>query len=118
MAKLLYLTSFKCLGHVIKFYHKVKFNTENIGDYWEAGFSLPCMICHLKFVKIKGLHGRVNELKFLEILFKHATVLEKVVLASDSTKQDSLRKKRMKKFSKMLLTFPRASKNIIILCKF
>ncbi|KAI3944052.1 hypothetical protein MKW98_015204 [Papaver atlanticum] len=32
---------------------EVKFNTENIGDYWEAGFSLPCMICHLKFVKIK-----------------------------------------------------------------
>ncbi|RZC85768.1 hypothetical protein C5167_026438 [Papaver somniferum] len=97
---------------------EVKFNTENIGDYWDTGFSLRCMICHLKFVKIKGLLGCVDELKFLEILFKHAAVLEKVVLASDSSKQDSLRKKRMKKFSEMLLTFPRASKNIIILCRF
>ncbi|KAI3844743.1 hypothetical protein MKX03_031535 [Papaver bracteatum] len=75
------------------------------------------MICHLKFVEIKDIRGSVNELKFLEILLKHAMVLEKVVLASYSAEKDSLREKRMKKFGEMLLTFPRASKNIIIFFK-
>ncbi|KAI3962608.1 hypothetical protein MKW98_008475 [Papaver atlanticum] len=59
---------------------KVKFNEENIGDYWDTGLSLPCMICRLKFIEIQDLHGCVNELKFLEILLKHAPVLEKVLL--------------------------------------
>ncbi|MCL7044458.1 hypothetical protein MKW94_015283 [Papaver nudicaule] len=94
---------------------KVKSNPENIGDYWDAGLSLPCMICHLKFVEIKGLCGCVNELKFLEILLKHATVLEKVILNSYSTEQDSHTKKRMTKFSEMLLKFPTTSKKILIL---
>ncbi|KAI3836249.1 hypothetical protein MKX03_018028 [Papaver bracteatum] len=87
-------------------------NPEIIGDYWDPEFSLPCMICHLKFVEVKGLRGCVNELTFSEILLKHATALEKVALASHSTKQDSQRNKRMKKFCKMLLMFPRASENL------
>ncbi|KAI3863650.1 hypothetical protein MKW98_031242 [Papaver atlanticum] len=86
---------------------EVKFNPENIGDYWDAGLSMSCMICHLKYLEIKGLLGRVDELKFLEILLKHATVLEKVVLS-----------RRMRKFSEILLTFPTASKEILILFKF
>ncbi|KAI3872289.1 hypothetical protein MKX03_021411 [Papaver bracteatum] len=94
---------------------QVKFNPENVGDYWDAGLSLPCMICQVKFVEIKGLRGCVNELKFLEILLKLATGLEKVVTSSYSTEQDSQRKKRMMKFSEMLLRFPTASKKIIIL---
>ncbi|KAI3935652.1 hypothetical protein MKW98_022660, partial [Papaver atlanticum] len=82
----------------------VKFNPENMGDYWDAGLSVSCTICHLKFVEIK------------EIVLKHATGLEKVVLTTSnySTKQDSQRKKRMMKFSKMLLKFPTASKKILI----
>ncbi|KAI3919676.1 hypothetical protein MKW92_033968, partial [Papaver armeniacum] len=99
---------------VYPFCDEVKFDPENIGDYWDAGY----MICHLKFVEIKGLLGRVNELKFLEILLKHATVLKKVVLASYSTEQDPQREKRMAKFSEMLLTFPTASKKILIMFKF
>ncbi|KAI3873871.1 hypothetical protein MKW98_001520 [Papaver atlanticum] len=55
---------------------EVKFSPENIGDYWDAGLSLSCMILHLKFVEIKGLRGCVNELKFLEILLKHAMTPE------------------------------------------
>ncbi|KAI3867457.1 hypothetical protein MKX03_010037 [Papaver bracteatum] len=97
---------------------EVKSNPENIGeDYWDAELSLPCMICHLKFVEINGLCGCADELKFLEILLKHATVLEKMVLASDSNEQDSQQKKRMAKFSEMLLKFPTASKKILILLK-
>ncbi|RZC64412.1 hypothetical protein C5167_008097 [Papaver somniferum] len=104
---------------------EVKFNPENIGDYWEAGLSLPCMIFLLKLVEIKGLRGCVNELKFLEILLKHAMVLEEVILNSYSTKsvildsdsneEDSQRKKQMKKFSEMLRKFPTASKKIVFL---
>ncbi|OVA14426.1 F-box domain [Macleaya cordata] len=53
----------------------------NIGDDWEeAGLSLPCMLYHLKFVKIFGVKGCINELKFLEILLKNAMVLQQVVL--------------------------------------
>ncbi|KAI3923881.1 hypothetical protein MKW92_025269 [Papaver armeniacum] len=97
---------------------EVKFNPENIGgDYLDAESSLSCMICHLKFVEINDLCGCADELKFLEILLKHATVLEKVVLASNSTEQDSQQKKRMAKFSEMLLKFPTASKKILILLK-
>ncbi|RZC88814.1 hypothetical protein C5167_031188 [Papaver somniferum] len=96
---------------------EVEFDPDNIGDDWDAGLSLPCRICHLKIAEIKGLHGNANELKFLELLLKHAMVLEKVVLTS-STKQDSEREKRMAKFSEMLLTFPTASKKIFILLKF
>ncbi|MCL7044457.1 hypothetical protein MKW94_015282 [Papaver nudicaule] len=94
---------------------EVKFNPENIGDYWDAGLSLSCMICHLRFVEINDLSGRVNELKFLEILLKHGTVLEKMILDSYPTEQDSQRKKRMRKFSEMLLKFLTASKKILIL---
>ncbi|KAI3912400.1 hypothetical protein MKW92_048607 [Papaver armeniacum] len=94
------------------FCHEVKINPENIGDYWDPELSLPCMICHLKFVEVKGLRGCVNELKFLDILLKHATVLGKVVLASHSIEQDPQWKKRMKFFCKMLLMYPRASENL------
>ncbi|KAI3897153.1 hypothetical protein MKW92_010373 [Papaver armeniacum] len=94
---------------------EVKFNPENIGDYWDAGLSLSCMICQVRFVEIKGLRGYVTELKFLEILLKHATSLEKVVISSYSIEQGSQRKKRMMKFSEMLLKFPTASKKILIL---
>ncbi|XP_026408576.1 F-box/LRR-repeat protein At4g14103-like isoform X1 [Papaver somniferum] len=111
---------------VYPFCDEVNINPENMGDYLDAGLSLPCIISQLKFVEIKGLHGCVNELKFIEFLLKHATVLEKLVLACYSTEQDSLsekrmrkvREKRMKKFREMLLTFPSASKNIRILWKF
>ncbi|KAI3831709.1 hypothetical protein MKW92_047758, partial [Papaver armeniacum] len=67
------------------------------------------------FVEIKGLRGYVTELKFLEILLKHATSLEKVVISSYSIELGSQRKKRMMKFSEMLLKFPTASKKILIL---
>ncbi|MCL7036689.1 hypothetical protein MKW94_018246, partial [Papaver nudicaule] len=97
---------------------KVEFNPENIGDYWDVGLSFSCMLCHLKLIKIKYLCGSVNELKFLEILLKHATVLEKVVLTGYSTEQDSQWKRRMTKFSEMLLTFPTISKKVLILLKF
>ncbi|KAI3992472.1 hypothetical protein MKX01_022563 [Papaver californicum] len=79
-----------CLGNI---------NPENIGDYCDAGLSLPCMICQLKFVEIKSLRGCINELKFL-------------------VGENFLREKRMTKFREMLLTFPSASKNITVLCKF
>ncbi|KAI3923880.1 hypothetical protein MKW92_025268 [Papaver armeniacum] len=97
---------------------EVKSYPENIGgDYWDAELSLPCMICHLKFVEINGLCGCADELKFLEILLKHATVLEKLVIASDATERDSQLEKQMAKFSEKLLKFPTASKKILIFLK-
>ncbi|KAI3955284.1 hypothetical protein MKW98_020917 [Papaver atlanticum] len=102
---------------VYPFCDEVKINPEDIGDYWDAGLSLPCMICHLKSVEIKGLRGYVNELKFLEILLKHARVLEKVVLTS-TTRQDSQREKRMTEFREFLQMFPKASKSVILLFNF
>ncbi|RZC81393.1 hypothetical protein C5167_043969 [Papaver somniferum] len=53
------------------------------------------MICHLKFVEINDICGCADELKILEILLKHATVLEKLALTSDATEQDYQQKKRM-----------------------
>ncbi|RZC79607.1 hypothetical protein C5167_042183 [Papaver somniferum] len=97
---------------------EVVFDPDDIGDNWDAGLSLPSRMCHLKIADIKGLRGNAIELKFLELLLKHATVLEKVVLTSYSTEQDLEREKRMTRFSEMLLTFPTTSKKIIILLKF
>ncbi|KAI3962609.1 hypothetical protein MKW98_008476 [Papaver atlanticum] len=98
---------------VYPYFDEVKINPENMGDYWDARLSSQCMLCHLN----SSLRGCIYELKFLEVLLKHATILEKVVLAYHSTKQDPLVEKWMKKFSEMLLTFPRASKNINFLFK-
>ncbi|XP_026439435.1 uncharacterized protein LOC113338141 [Papaver somniferum] len=92
------------------FCDKVKLNSENIG-----GLALPDMAYHLKFVEIKYLKGSVNELKLLADLLKHATVLEKVVLCSFSTKEELKQKeKEMEKFYELLLTFPKASTNVMI----
>ncbi|KAI3830682.1 hypothetical protein MKX03_005428 [Papaver bracteatum] len=91
---------------------EVKLNSENIG-----GLDLPDMAYHLKFVEIKYLKGSVNELKLLAGLLKHALVLEKVVLCSLSTKEELKQKeKEMEKFYEMLLTFPKASTNVMISC--
>ncbi|KAI3943287.1 hypothetical protein MKW92_037427 [Papaver armeniacum] len=82
------------------FCDEVKLNSENIG-----GLGLPDMAYHLN----------VNELKLLAGLLKHALVLEKVVLCSLSTKEELKQKeKEMEKFYKMLVTFPKASTNVMI----
>ncbi|KAI3877766.1 hypothetical protein MKW98_020247 [Papaver atlanticum] len=85
---------------------EVKLNSENIG-----GLDLPDMAYHLKFVEIKYLKGSVNELKLVAVLLKHAMVLEKVVLCGLSTKEEL---KQKEKFYEMLLTFPKASTNVMI----
>ncbi|XP_026408795.1 putative F-box/FBD/LRR-repeat protein At1g78760 [Papaver somniferum] len=92
------------------FYDEVKLNSENVG-----GLGLPDMAYYLKFVEIKYLKGSVNELKLLADLLKHATVLERVVLCSFSTKEELKQKeKEMEKFYELLLTFPKASTNVMI----
>ncbi|KAI3830681.1 hypothetical protein MKX03_005427 [Papaver bracteatum] len=90
----------------------LKLNAEEI-----RGLALPCcMIYHLKVVKIKYLRGRVNELKLLASLLKHSMVLEKVILFSRCLNKYHLKEKEkeMEKFREMLLTFSRASTNVVI----
>ncbi|KAI3838763.1 hypothetical protein MKX03_004709, partial [Papaver bracteatum] len=82
-------------------------------DFWDSGLSLPCMLYHLKFVKIRGLRGCVNELKFIEILLKNSMILEEVVLCS--IKKNPRTERRMVKFNEIVLTFPRASACTIFL---
>ncbi|OVA14427.1 F-box domain [Macleaya cordata] len=98
---------------------EITFSSGNIGDYWEAGLSLPCMLHHLKFVEIREVLGCVNELKLLEILLKNSIVLEKVILFSSTSEQNSRsRERRIMKFSETLITFPRASTSTLILFRF
>ncbi|KAI3945372.1 hypothetical protein MKW92_029579 [Papaver armeniacum] len=74
-------------------------------DYW-AGVSPN----HLRSVEIRGLTGHSNnELKFVEIMFKKAVILEKMVLFSC---KKSMTDKRLITFREKLPTLPRASPNI------
>ncbi|KAI3943288.1 hypothetical protein MKW92_037428 [Papaver armeniacum] len=71
---------------------------------------------HLKFVKIKYLRGRAKELNLVATLLKHSMVLNKVILCSSCLNKYHLKEKEeeMEKFREMLLTFPRASANVVI----
>ncbi|KAI3877746.1 hypothetical protein MKW98_020227, partial [Papaver atlanticum] len=60
-------------------------NLADVGDDWEAEFSLTCMFSHLKYVEIREVEGCDNEFSFLRFLFKNSTVLEKVNLFFRST---------------------------------
>ncbi|RZC45528.1 hypothetical protein C5167_038481 [Papaver somniferum] len=64
---------------------------------------------HLRFVEIRGLLGHFNELKLVEIIFKKAVVLEKMLLFSC---KKSTTGKCLTTFGEKLLTLPRASSNI------
>ncbi|KAL5708621.1 hypothetical protein ACHQM5_019395 [Ranunculus cassubicifolius] len=80
-------------------------------DFVEIG---QCMLYHLKYVKIEGVQGRANELKFLEVLLRSSVVLEKVVIFT-SKRLSSDSEERLIKFSEKVLSFPRASSNIAFL---
>ncbi|MCL7040274.1 hypothetical protein MKW94_018949, partial [Papaver nudicaule] len=73
-------------------------------DYW-AGVSWSCKLHCLRSVEIRGLLGYYNELKLVEIIFKNAVVLEKMVLYSS---KESTADKRLT-FGEKLLKLPRAS---------
>ncbi|XP_026394309.1 uncharacterized protein LOC113289299 isoform X1 [Papaver somniferum] len=73
-------------------------------DYF-AGVPLD----HLRSVEIRGLLGHFNELKLVEIIFKKAVVLEKMLLFSC---KKSTTEKCLLTFGEKLLTLPRASSNI------
>ncbi|MCL7037538.1 hypothetical protein MKW94_017128, partial [Papaver nudicaule] len=97
------------------FCDEINFDSRSQEDYLDLELPLPCVLKHLKFVKIEGLRGSVNELKFIEILLKSSMVLEKVVLFSYSIKKDPPAERRMLKLHEILLTFPKASTCTIIL---
>ncbi|XP_026400417.1 uncharacterized protein LOC113296320 [Papaver somniferum] len=74
-------------------------------EYW-AGVSPD----HLRSVEIRGLTGQFNnELKFVEIMFKKAVILETMVLFSC---KKSMTDKRLITFREKLPTLPRASSNV------
>ncbi|RZC93457.1 hypothetical protein C5167_007271 [Papaver somniferum] len=90
----------------------------DISDDWETGLSLPCFLYNLKIVRIHNVKGRINELKFLEILLKNAPVLEYLVLYCDWD-QDAGNiaiTRRMKKFTEKLIKFPRAAPYVTFMC--
>ncbi|MCL7040169.1 hypothetical protein MKW94_024831, partial [Papaver nudicaule] len=76
-------------------------------DFW-AGVSWSCKLDHLRFVEIRGLLGYYNELRLVEIIFKSAGILEKMLLFSS---KESTTDKRLT-FGEKLLQLPRASSNV------
>ncbi|MCL7034933.1 hypothetical protein MKW94_010575 [Papaver nudicaule] len=77
-------------------------------NYWD-GVSWSYKLDHLKSVEIRGPLGYYNELKLVEILFKNAVVLEKMLLFSS---KESTTDKRLTAFGKKLLKLPMASSNV------
>ncbi|KAI3880833.1 hypothetical protein MKX03_014673, partial [Papaver bracteatum] len=92
-------------------------NSADVESYWKTKLSLPSMLHSLKSVKIFGAQGLVNELMLLELLLKNSAALEQVVVESGTLRESNsdLSKRRMKKFSEMLLKLPRAAATISIL---
>ncbi|XP_026382225.1 putative F-box/FBD/LRR-repeat protein At1g78760 isoform X2 [Papaver somniferum] len=93
-------------------------DSPDISDDWETGLSLPCFLYDLKTVTVHNVKGRINELKFLEILLKNAMGLEKLVLYGywDKDPGNMAMTRRMKKFSEKLIESPRASPYVTFMC--
>ncbi|MCL7051187.1 hypothetical protein MKW94_003092 [Papaver nudicaule] len=79
-------------------------------DHWK-GVSFKIKLDHLRSVKIRGLLGYYNEIKLVELIFKNAVVLEKMVLFSSKT---STTDKRIITFGEKLLKLPRVSSNVYV----
>lgn len=93
-------------------------DSPDISDDWETGLSLPCFLYDLKTVAIHNVKGRINELKFLEILLKNAMGVQNLVLYCDWDKDpgNMAMTRRMKKFTEKLIEFPRASPYVTFMC--
>ncbi|XP_026444198.1 F-box/FBD/LRR-repeat protein At1g78750-like isoform X2 [Papaver somniferum] len=93
-------------------------DSPDTSDDWETGLSLPCFLYNLKVVRIHNVKGRINELKFLEVLLKNAMVLENLILYWDWDQDPGNRAvtRRMKKFTEKLIEFPRASPYVTFMC--
>ncbi|KAI3850811.1 hypothetical protein MKX03_028524 [Papaver bracteatum] len=90
-----------------------KLNTNDTEGGWIAGSSsFPCLH-HLKFVRIQGIQGCLNELKFLQVLLEKAIVMEKVTLICRKTKSPK-RAALLMEFKEMLLAYPSASASVSI----
>ncbi|KAI3952563.1 hypothetical protein MKW92_049498 [Papaver armeniacum] len=109
-----------------KFFHKPavcayidQVNLADVQSYCQTKLSLPSMLysLNLKSVKIFGAQGLVSELILLALLLKNSVALEQVVVESCTRRESNpdLSKRRMKKFSEMLLKLPRAAATISIL---
>ncbi|KAI3832463.1 hypothetical protein MKW92_018033 [Papaver armeniacum] len=92
-------------------------NVADVESYCQTKLSLPSLLHSLKSVKIFGTQGLVNELMLLELFLKNSAALEQVVVESCTVRKSNsdLSKRRMKKFSEMLLKLPRAAATISIL---
>ncbi|KAI3887615.1 hypothetical protein MKX03_031856, partial [Papaver bracteatum] len=85
---------------------------ENFNGVWEPGLSQPCMLSHLKFIKIGAIRGYDNELKLLGLLLKNAIALEDVKLYFRFNPCSSDQRRRESEFIKKLKALPRASSSI------
>ncbi|KAF9613145.1 hypothetical protein IFM89_005716 [Coptis chinensis] len=89
-------------------------DTTKIWEYWKTNMVLQCNFYNLRFVEVWNVHGYVNELEFLKLLLKNAIALEKLIIFTcKSYSRDSQRP--LRRFSELLLAFPRASSGAAIL---
>lgn len=99
---------------VYPFFDEIISDPQNVGDDWETEVSLPCMMHHLKFVKLIPVQGRINELKFLELLLRNAAVLERVILCCEWGPGKTTT--RLTNFCEKLHTFSRVSSAVTFMC--
>ncbi|RZC67078.1 hypothetical protein C5167_010778 [Papaver somniferum] len=114
------LVSFKCEDFISKCYvlenlaslvtahihmTATKGDAGKINDYTENHWLF------LTALEFRGLRGDFNELKFVQIIFKKAVVLEKMVLFITSKKSEKM-DKRLITFREKLPTLPRASSSV------
>ncbi|XP_026396380.1 F-box/LRR-repeat protein At3g03030-like [Papaver somniferum] len=90
-------------------------------DDWEVTLSSLHTFSHLKFIEFREVYGCENEFRFLEFLFKNASVLEEVVLffSNREPSPDAVdcrdKTRRMKKFGDKLRMLSRASPTLTML---
>nr|DAD35988.1 TPA_asm: hypothetical protein HUJ06_006628 [Nelumbo nucifera] len=82
-------------------------------ERWESNsLDLLCPLDHLKTVEIKCFEGRDNELELVKFFLKNAEVLKQITVVATPNLSEDLGKQM--EISRMLITFPRASRTTLV----
>ncbi|XP_026444386.1 FBD-associated F-box protein At4g13985-like isoform X2 [Papaver somniferum] len=93
-------------------------NLADVGNNWEAGFSSPGMLSHLKYVNFDEVGGSDAELKLLSFLLKHAKDLRRIFLSFRASIGSPDGVRQMKLFRDKVRALPAASSSVKVKCRF
>ncbi|XP_026444385.1 putative F-box protein At3g44060 isoform X1 [Papaver somniferum] len=117
---------FRAITYLLKIFPRIIFvllrskesNLADVGNNWEAGFSSPGMLSHLKYVNFDEVGGSDAELKLLSFLLKHAKDLRRIFLSFRASIGSPDGVRQMKLFRDKVRALPAASSSVKVKCRF